>query len=152
MPTQETITTRTPREVAEQVRRMVEGASGSTFVDMFAADGVLEYPFAMPGMPERLEGRDAIREFYAAAAATRGRLEIDEVTMELHETTDPEVVVVEIEHRGTSHATNGPYRVTAVGVMRVRDGEIVSYRDYMDPLTLARVTGRTEALVAALQG
>lgn len=152
MPTQETTTTRTPREVAEQVRRMVEGAPGSTFVEMFAADGVLEYPFAMPGMPERLEGRDAIRAFYAAAAATRDRLEIDEVTMELHETTDPEVVVVEIEHRGTSHAMNGPYRVTAVGVMRVRGGEIVSYRDYMDPLTLARVTGRTEALVAALQG
>lgn len=151
MPTTDQTASRTPREVAEQVRLMVEGTHGIVFADLFAVDGVLEYPFPVPGMPERLEGRDAIRGFHDADGV-RGLLEMDEVTMELHETTDPEVVVVEIEHHGTSHATNAPYRVTAVGVIRVRDGEIVSYRDYMNPLRLSQVIGRTEELVAALRG
>jgi uncharacterized protein len=34
-----------PREVVEQVRRMVAG-EGVVFAELFADDGVLEYPFA----------------------------------------------------------------------------------------------------------
>lgn len=37
----------TPSEIAEQVRRMVAG-EGVVFADLFAVDGVLEYPFACP--------------------------------------------------------------------------------------------------------
>jgi ketosteroid isomerase-like protein len=129
-------TTRSPREVVEQVRRMVAG-EGVRFADLFAADGVLRYPFAPPGMPPELSGR-------------RELLEIDGVDVVVHETTDPEVVVAEIEHHGRSHATGGPYRFRALGVIRVRDGEIVSYDDYMDPIAMARLLGRTPDLVAAL--
>ena len=39
-----------PREIAEQVRKMVAG-EGVVFADLFAADGVLAYPFAPPGHP-----------------------------------------------------------------------------------------------------
>jgi ketosteroid isomerase-like protein len=35
-------------------------------------------------------------------------------------------------------------------VIRVRDGEIVSYDDYMDPIALAALLGRTPDLVSAL--
>jgi ketosteroid isomerase-like protein len=34
----------------------------------------------------------------------------------------------------------------------VRDGEIVCYDDYMDPIVLARRLGRTGELAAALTG
>ena len=40
---------RSPREVAELVRRMVAG-EGVVFADLFAVDGVLRFPFAPPGM------------------------------------------------------------------------------------------------------
>jgi uncharacterized protein len=33
---------------------------------------------------------------------------------------------------------------------RVRDGEIVEYDDYMDPIAMAALLGRTQDLVAAL--
>jgi uncharacterized protein len=72
---------------------------------------------------------------------------MDEVTAEVHETTDPEVVITEIEHHGHSQAINGPYRMRAVGVIRVRDGKIVHYRDYMNPLGLAQLTGRLPQLL-----
>jgi hypothetical protein len=35
-------------------------------------------------------------------------------------------------------------------VIRVREGEIVSYQDYMDPIAAARLLGRTSDLAAAL--
>jgi ketosteroid isomerase-like protein len=141
---------RSPREVVEQVRRMVAG-EGVAFADLFAPDGVLTYPFAMPGTPRELRGRDAIRAYHGAASEQGGTmLEIEGVDAVVRETDDPEVVVAEIEHHGHSLGTGGPYRFRALGVIRVRDGEIVAYDDYMDPIAMAALLGRTPDLVAAL--
>ena len=51
---------RSPREVAELVRQMVAG-EGVVFANLFAEDGVLRFPFAPPGMPREIRGREAIR-------------------------------------------------------------------------------------------
>jgi hypothetical protein len=59
-------------------------------------------------------------------------------------------VITEITHHGQSRVTGQPYRLTALGVIRVRDGQIVHYDDYMAPLALARLLGRTGELAAAL--
>jgi limonene-1,2-epoxide hydrolase len=37
-----------------------------------------------------------------------------------------------------------------LGVITVRDGQIVSYRDYMNPIALADVFGQTSESVSAL--
>jgi len=140
---------RTPREIAEQVRRMVAGEAVE-FADLFAEDGVLAYPFALPGQPAELRGRDAIRNFFAGRAARRGMLVIEGVESVIRQTDDPEVVVTEITHHGWSKATNEPYRHLALGVIRVRDGLIVHYDDYMNPIAVARLLGRTGELAAAL--
>lgn len=138
--TESTTPVRTAREVAEQVFRMVEH-SDVVFSDLFAADGVLEYPFAGPGMPSRIEGREAIAEFHGNLSQLRTRIDREGATWTLHETTDPEVVIAEFEHHGTIVPEGKPYELIAVGVMRVRDGEIVSYRDYMNPLAIAALAG-----------
>jgi ketosteroid isomerase-like protein len=140
---------RSPREVVEQVRRMVAG-EGVQFADLFAPDGVLHYPFAPPGMPRELRGQEAIRAYHRAAQDGRTMLEIEGVDVVVRETDDPEVVVAEIEHHGHSRATDGPYRFRALGVIRVRAGEIISYDDYMDPIAMAALLGRTSELAAAL--
>lgn len=142
---------RTPREVIDQVSRMVAG-EGVVFADLFATDGVLAYPFAPPGQPRELRGRDAIRAHHGASSQARSLLRIDGVDVTVRETDDPEVVVSEITHHGWSHATGSAYRFTALGVVRVRDSEIVRYDDYMDPIAMARLLGRSGDLVAALSG
>jgi uncharacterized protein len=141
---------RTPREVAGQVRKMVAG-EGVTFADLFAADGVLAYPFASPDHPRELRGRDAIRSYFAGMGS-RQLFVMDGVEAVVRETDDPEVVVTEITHHGQSLVTGAPYRFTALGVIRVREGLIVRYDDYMDPIGLARLLGRTGELAAALAG
>jgi ketosteroid isomerase-like protein len=141
---------RSPREVAELVRRMVAG-EGVAFADLFAEDGVLRFPFAPPGMPQEIHGREAIRASRTSEVGRRSLLAMEGVDLVVRETDDPEVVVTEIEHYGHSQALDGPYRFRALGVVRVRDGEIVSYDDYMDPIAMAALLGRTDELVAALQ-
>jgi ketosteroid isomerase-like protein len=143
---------RTPREIAELVRRMVEGTAGVEFADLFATDGVMEYPFFVPGFESTLEGQATIREFFKQRSDMRGMFDMHEVTAEVYQTDDPEVVITEIEHHGMSRVTNAPYRMTALAVIRVRDGKIVHYRDYMNPLSLAELTGRMPDLVAAVSG
>jgi uncharacterized protein len=143
---------RAPREVAELVRRMVAGEA-IVFADLFAADGVLNYPFAGPGHPPRLEGREAIREFFDRMARSGSRELFEQegdVTAVIRQTDDPEVVVAEIRHHGWSKAANAPYSLTALGVIRVRDGQITHYDDYMNPIALAQLLGRTGELTTAL--
>ncbi len=141
---------RTPREVAELVRRRVAGED-IPYSQLFAEDGVMRYPFAPPGMPAELVGRAAITAYHDAnTAGRRSLLRMDGVDLVVRETDDPEVVVVEIEHYGTSRATDAPYRFRALGVIRVRDGWIVNYDDYMDPIAMAEILGRKADLVAAL--
>jgi len=139
----------TPREVVEQVRRMVAGEP-VVFAELFAEDGVLEYPFAMPGQPQRLRGRETIRAYFAGSPGSRRLFAMDGVDAVVRDTDDPEVVVAEIEHHGRSLVTGQPYRFRALGIIRVRDGEIVSYQDYMDPIAAARLLDRTADLAAAL--
>ena len=122
-----------PRDVVEQVRRMVAG-DGVTFADLFAEDGLLEYPFALPGQPRQLFGQVAIRDYFGAASRSGQLFDMDSVDALVRETDDPEVVVAEIEHHGRSRITGEAYRFRALGVIRVRDGKIVSYQDYMDPI------------------
>src|SRR6478736_5600550 len=137
---------RSPREVAEQVRRMVAG-EGVDFADLFAEAGVLTYPFGLPG---ELNGREAIRAYFKDRSRIRDLLVMEGVEAVVRETDDPEVAATEITHHGWSKAAEAPYRHTALGVIRVRDGQIVRYDDYMNPIALARLLGRTSDLAAAL--
>ena len=94
---------RSPREVAEQVRRMVAG-EGVDFAGLFAPDGVLTYPFGLPGQPAELRGREAIRAYFAGRSGARDLLVMEGVDAVVRQTDDPEVVVTEITHHGYSKA------------------------------------------------
>ena len=122
------------------------------FADLFAADGVLAYPFAPPGSPAELAGREAIRAYRARVEGARELFDLEGVDGTIWETDDPEVVVTQITHHGWSKATDAPYRLTAIAVIRVRDGEIVRYDDYMNPIALAQLIGRAGDLAKALAG
>jgi ketosteroid isomerase-like protein len=143
--------TTTPREVFERLQRQVLERGGEGFADLMAIDGVVEWPFAGPGAPRRLEGREAIRSFVSGSRVRV--LELQELrSVAVHETHDPEVIVAEVEAHGRVVATDRPVRLSAIMVLRARNGEIVSYRDYTNPLAAAEATGRMPELIAALSG
>lgn len=105
------------------------------FADLFAVDGVIEMPFAVEGLPALLEGREAIREFSAGASSRP--LEITELrTVQLHQTLDPEVVIVELVTVGRVTTTGQPFEIPCIQVFRVRDGKIVLFRDYVGAQTV----------------
>jgi uncharacterized protein len=91
-----------------------------------------------------------IRRYFQAAPSPEELFDMDGVDAVVRDTDDPELVIAQIEHDGRSLVTGESYRFHALGVVRVRSGLIVHYRDYMDPLAAERLLGRMPALVAAL--
>jgi ketosteroid isomerase-like protein len=108
---------------------------------------VVEYPFALPA-PARLDGREAIRRYFAAVA--RMPLELQARNITVHETGDPEVIVAEWDYDGLVTTTGRSFQVANIQASRIRDGQIVASRDYHNHLMLAEVLGRLPSLLAAL--
>ena len=95
----------TPADVLAQRRHLILSGDINGFVNLFAPDAVIEGPFTgPPGTPLRLEGREAIREYSRHVMAPPLRLEDFEV-VELYQTQDPEVVIVELRTKGTVTTT-----------------------------------------------
>ncbi|MGW5722775.1 nuclear transport factor 2 family protein [Amycolatopsis sp. NPDC003865] len=120
------------------------------FAGLWAPDGVLEFPFAGPGYPKRVEGREAITEYLRDYP---NLLDVREVVAKtVHETTDPAVVVAEFTLAGVVVATGKPYELSYIAVITVEDGEIRHYRDYWSPLAAAGILGGVDELTAAFGG
>ena len=60
---------------------------------------------------------------------------------ELYQTQDPEVVIVEMRAKGTLTTTGRSFAATSIQVLRIRDGQIVLFRDFADPRVLEDVIG-----------
>ena len=130
----------TPTDVLAQRRHVILSGDADDFADLFAPDGVIEAPFAPPGAPARLEGREAIREYSRHVMTSPLRLEDFEVA-ELYQTQDPEVVIAEMRTKGTVTTTGQSFAATSIQVLRIRDGQIVLFRDFADPRVLEDVMG-----------
>jgi ketosteroid isomerase-like protein len=131
--------TRTPQDVFERMRQ--------EWLDLAQPDGclladdvVLEMPFAADG-PKRLEGRDAVMAYISAGRASFP-LRFDAVAdVTIHQTPDPEVIVVEYVLCGRlpdGSQASAPF----VGVLRVRDGRTLVWREYQDKFAIAAALQR----------
>jgi uncharacterized protein len=130
----------TPAQVLDRRRELLLNHDTEGFADLFAPEAVIEMPFADPGMPSRLEGQQAIREFTRRVATSPMRIsDVEEVAV--HHTEDPEVVVVELVAEVTVKATGRTIATTSVQVFRIRDGKILLFRDYANPRVLAEALG-----------
>lgn len=126
----------TSREIVERMLRAGREQDTETFVGLMAPEGYIEWPYRPAGVPARLQGHAEIRRFLTEAA--KGFIRFDEYrNVVLHETTDLEVIIVEYEAHGTVIATGAPFQQTIIAVFRVRNDQILSYRDYINPLPLA---------------
>lgn len=118
----------TPREVFDRAVRLLLAHDMAGFAGLWAVDGTMEFPFAVPGGVRRLEGRAAVADYLSDYTSI-----VDVRTVPapvVHTTGDPEVIVAEFAAEGVAVATGEPYRMPYVAVIRVRDGEIVEYRDH----------------------
>lgn len=139
----------TAREVFLELAWGVSEGRWDELPELYADQTFVEHPFSPYGQ-EPMRTREELREHFAGGKRLPPvRQEPADITV--HETADPEVIVVEFEYRGTAVESGEPFRVPCIFVLRVRDGKIVASRDYIDHLSSARRYGRLDALVDHLR-
>lgn len=123
-----------PADVFRRALDILLNKDMAAFLDLYAEDAVMEYPFAPDGWPKRLEGRDEIWNHIHNYPDFLDPHEVRD--LEILETADPEVIVAQFVAVGVVTPTQQPYEVRYADIIRIRDGKIITWRDYWDP-TLA---------------
>ena len=145
------VTTRTPRQTIERFLAAAVSPTPGDMADCYAEQFVIEMPFADGLAPERMEvTREEFRVRVTAGLASRRYTRALDVR--IHETADPEVVVVKYRLEGEKVGQATPFSLAFVMIVQVRDGLIVHSRDYSNPIAGARLLGRLPELIASLAG
>ncbi|MGI5130068.1 nuclear transport factor 2 family protein [Pseudonocardia sp. CA-107938] len=138
---------RSPREVFHALVEGVAARRWDELPELYAERTDVRHPLDPLRRPAMVS-RDELREHFRPDDATR-QIDRRVANVVVHETADPEVIVAEFEYQGTVRGE--PFTQPGIFVLRVRDGEIVESRDYLDHLTGARIRGQLADLVAAVQ-
>ncbi|WP_229814507.1 nuclear transport factor 2 family protein [Streptomyces thermoviolaceus] len=123
-----------PADLFRHSLRLLLAKDIPAWVDLWAEDGVAEFPFAPDGWPRRLEGKEAVAAYMRHYP---DHIDLhDFPDLHIHRTDDPHTVVAEMRGVGRLVQTDAPFDMTYIVVMTERDGRIVSYRDYWNPLAV----------------
>lgn len=110
----------------------IQFGDAQAWLNLCTEDVIFEFPFAPPGRPSKVEGKQALGEYLTAVPS---RVEFDRLSnLETHQTLNPDVAIFEMTATGRVKDTGEPYEMSYVVVLTVRDGRIAHYRDYWDPL------------------
>ena len=103
---------------------------------------VAEFPFAPEGSPTRLEGRPALFEYLRNYPDVIDVREIP--TLRVYTTDDPNVAIAEWSASGSVLTNGNPYEMSYATFVTFRDGLIVNYREYWNPLAFIAAMSGTE--------
>ena len=119
----------------QQYQTLLTEARFDEWIELWADDGVCEFPFAGPERPRLLQGKEQILAYMTDYPS---RISIDGVNeLRVHPALDPNVVVVEMTIRGRAVETDKPYNQQYVIVAEARYGKLAHYREYWNPLVSA---------------
>lgn len=111
------------------------------WIDLWAEDGVLEFPFAPTGRRRAYQGKADILAYMKQAT---GKFAVDSIEqMQIFPMRDPGMLVVELSIRGRALVNDAPYNQSLVIFFEVRDGKVRNHREYWNPLiTIDALGGR----------
>lgn len=138
-----------PAMLREALGNLV-ASDAATFIDMLAEDAVMEFPFAPPGLPKRLQGRDAVASHLVKLARL---ITFDSIGPARRVARDGETTVLAFEAIGKGIETDAAYDQRYISVIETSGGRIVRYADYWDPLVVVRsLLGNAAADAINLEG
>ncbi|WP_158615319.1 nuclear transport factor 2 family protein [Acidipila sp. EB88] len=108
-------------------------------IQLMTEDVVMEFPFAPPARPQRLNGKEEVRTYFTEL---KRLIHIDSVSVvAIHKTTDPDVVIFQAEGKGRAIDTGLPFEPKYVDILTFRDGLLARWQDYWNPLTVLVALG-----------
>ena len=109
------------------------------FFDLLAEDITADYVVTVPGYPRHIEGRAAVAELYRPYGTV---IILDRCfDLAVHHDAAKGVVVLEYASEGHVVGTGHRYSNRYISVLTLRDGEVVHWRDYLDPVAVFDALG-----------
>ena len=145
-----TSTTMTDDEVREHTLKqtrayldLLRAQDWDAWVDLWADDAVLEFPFVPHGGTSVYRGKDDILEYMKG---TTESVVVDGVAdLQIFPAANPEQIIVELEIKGHIISTGADYPQRYVTVFEYADGLIKHYREYWNPLVAVEAMGEWPA-------
>ena len=109
----------------------------SLWPNLFADDGVQEFPYAAEGSPQRIEGKQGIAEYLKGYPE---KLDLHRIGRPVWH-HDGNTAFAEFAVEGTAVPTGKPYNQRYISVIEHRDGMITRYVDYWNPQIVAEALG-----------
>lgn len=101
---------------------------------VFAPTGRQLNPYVPEGFPKSFDGAEAIYQQYSGLTGQFGQMRFPRT---IHATDDPDFFFVEF--RGDIEIlAGGRYQNDYLGTFRLRNGQVVEYTEYFNPLVMAR--------------
>jgi ketosteroid isomerase-like protein len=134
---------RTTRETIELLLRTTTEGTRDDLADLYAEDVVISNPFAPDGIAKESRGNAELRARMKNFAQYLDYTAVKNVT--IHETTDPQVAVVEFTLAGTLVPTGEAFELPAINVIRVVDGLVTESRDHSDSVRAGKLLEKIQA-------
>jgi hypothetical protein len=110
-----------------------------TWLELWDKDGVQDMPYSPPGFPKRLEGKAAIAKHYSALPTNVGRMVFPDLV--IYPMVDPNTLYAEYRGEIEVLATGKPYNNIYAGLFKFRNGKILLYREYYNPMVFTEAWG-----------
>lgn len=102
------------------------------WVDLFTDNGILEFPYATKGYPEKVEGK---KDLYGYMKNFPEHLQVVFTNLYFHPTANPNLVIAEFESDGIALSTRKPYMQKYISVVTTdNEGKIEKYVDFWNPV------------------
>lgn len=142
-----------PRDVALALLRTLARGDASSATQYYDDDAEIIVKFSIP-TPATIRGLPAIARIFDETPDWRVRRmyrNIEVTNLVVHETLDPEVVIVEWDYLTRIEPEDRTVVNGNIIVVRVREGMIVKSRDYHDHVSRAIADDELPQLIAKLQ-
>ena len=121
----------TTAELAQRFLTALTTRDVDQVMPLWNPDGVMEFPFVPEGSPNTFEGTDAIRATLASAFVQRPRMRFFDV--KAYQAADPDLAFVEFKGDMTLQS-GAPYNNTYIAKVEARDGKLVHFKEFFNPL------------------
>ena len=121
------------------------------WIELWADDGVLEFPFAPSGRRSRYVGKAAILAYMKAVAVRmEGRIKSEGLDyFQVRPMQDSSAICLEMAVKGRILTTDAPYLQKYISIVETTGGKISLYREYWNPLVSMDANGGRDAWTAA---
>ncbi len=128
------------RALIESILQDVSAGNTEAATSRMAPEIRLRMPFAPPGMPDLIEGREQVHRFLATVPRTFSPLTATVTSAQA--LTEPGGWVFEYEGDGVARATGRPYRNRYVGLFSLEGALLTQWTEYYNPSVLLFALGK----------